>query len=73
MQVTKVEGADAFTLLDTAEACAALRVSKSTLHRLVKKGRIHRSTATVGRSMFPMSEIRRLIYPMMSTDAQAVA
>lgn len=52
---------DAFTLLDAAEACAALRLSRSTLQRLVREGKLKRSAVSVGRALFPLSEIHRLI------------
>ena len=52
---------DAFRLLDAAEACAALRIGKSTLQKLVREGKLKRSSVSVGRSLFPMSEIQRLI------------
>lgn len=52
---------DAFTLLDSAEARAALRISKSTLQRLVREGKLKRSAVSVGRALFPVSEIQRLI------------
>ena len=52
---------DAFTLLDSAEALAALRISKSTLHRLVRQGKLKRSSVSTGRALFPLSEIQRLI------------
>ena len=51
----------AFTLLDTAEACAALRISRSTLQKRLKEGLIRRSGACVGRNLFPIEEIHRLI------------
>jgi predicted site-specific integrase-resolvase len=52
---------DAFTLLDSAEARAALRISKSTLQRLVREGKLKRSAVSVGRALFPLTEIQRLI------------
>jgi hypothetical protein len=52
---------ESFTLLDSAEARAALRVSDSTLQRMVKQGRLHRSSASVGRALFSLGEIRRVI------------
>lgn len=58
MQQTEPE---AFKLLDSAEAAAALRVSKSTLHRLVKTGTLRRSVVSTGRSLFSIEEVRRVI------------
>ena len=52
---------DSFKLLDSAEAAAALRVSKSTLHRLVKTGTLRRSVVSTGRSLFSVEEVRRVI------------
>lgn len=52
---------DSYQLLDSAEAAAALRVSKSTLHRLVKTGKLHRSSISTGRSLFSIEEVRRII------------
>ncbi len=52
---------DAFKLLDSAEARAALRISKSTLQRLVQRGKLKRSAVSTGRALFPLSEIQRLI------------
>jgi predicted site-specific integrase-resolvase len=52
---------DSYKLLDSAEAAAALRVSKSTLHRLVKTGKLHRSVVSTGRSLFSIEEVRRVI------------
>jgi hypothetical protein len=52
---------DSFTLLDSAEARAALRVSDSTLQRMVKQGRLHRSSVSTGRALFSLAEIRRVI------------
>ena len=52
---------DSFELLDSAEAAAALRVSKSTLHRLVKTGTLRRSVVSTGRSLFSIEEVRRVI------------
>ena len=50
----------ALRLLNSEEASAVLRVSKSTLYRLVKTGKLHRSGVATGRSLFPMNEIVRL-------------
>jgi predicted site-specific integrase-resolvase len=52
---------EAFRQLDTAEACAALRISRSTLQKRLKDGLIRRSGACVGRNLFPVEEIARLI------------
>jgi excisionase family DNA binding protein len=52
---------DSFKLLDSDEAAAALRVSKSTLHRLVKTGKLRRSVVSTGRSLFSIEEVRRVI------------
>jgi predicted site-specific integrase-resolvase len=52
---------EAFRQLDTAEACAALRISRSTLQKRLKDGLIRRSGACVGRNLFPIEEIHRLI------------
>jgi predicted site-specific integrase-resolvase len=52
---------DSYQLLDSVEAAAALRVSKSTLHRLVKTGKLHRSAVSTGRSLFSIEEVRRII------------
>jgi len=52
---------EAFKLLDTAEACAALRISRSTLQKRLKEGMIRRSGACIGRNLFPLEEIQRLI------------
>ena len=53
--------AEAFKQLDTAEACAALHISRSTLQKRLKAGLIRRSGACVGRNLFPVEEILRLI------------
>lgn len=49
---------DAFRLIDSAEARTVLRISKSQLNKLVKRGTLRRSI--VSRSLFPWSEIQRI-------------
>jgi predicted site-specific integrase-resolvase len=60
---------EAFKQLDTAEACAALRISRSTLQKRLKEGLIRRSGACVGRNLFPVEEIQRLIGTQRSEAA----
>jgi predicted site-specific integrase-resolvase len=60
---------DALMLLDSAEARAMLRVSRSTLERLVRQGKIKRSAVSVRRALFPLSEIHRLIATPLDTRA----
>jgi predicted site-specific integrase-resolvase len=59
---------EAFKQLDTAEACAALRISRSTLQKRLKEGLIRRSGACVGRNLFPVEEIQRLIGMQQHTE-----
>lgn len=62
---------DAFTLLDEAEARAALRISRSTLQRLVRRGKLKRSAVSTGRALFPLSEIQRLIQTPLEPNPRA--
>lgn len=47
-------------VLTEKEACDALRVSRSTLRRLVEAGKLNRSGVSRGRRLFWIGEIRRL-------------
>ena len=52
---------DSYRLLDEAETRAILRCSRSSLYRLMKRGQLKRSAASVGRAFFTLAEIQRLI------------
>ena len=62
---------DASKLLDAAEACAALRLSRSTLQRRVKEGKLKRSAVSSGRALFTLAEIKRLIATPLESEGAA--
>jgi excisionase family DNA binding protein len=47
-------------VLTEKEACETLRISRSTLRRLVDAGRLSRSGVSRGRRLFWIGEIRRV-------------
>ena len=47
-------------VLTESETCSTLRVSRSTLRRLVKAGKLQRSAISSGRTLFWVGEVRRL-------------
>jgi excisionase family DNA binding protein len=47
-------------VLTENETCHTLRVSRSTLRRLVEAGKLNRSAVSRGRRLFWIGEIRRL-------------
>jgi hypothetical protein len=55
-------------ILTEQETCSTLRVSRSTLRRLVKAGKLSRSGVSAGRTLFWVGEVRRLAAtPLIST------
>lgn len=56
-----LKGKDQSELLDSREARAVLRISESRLRKLQKDGLLKRSAVSVGRALFSVAEIQRLI------------
>lgn len=56
-----LKGKDQSELLDSREARAVLRISESRLRRLQKDGLLHHSAVSVGRALFSVAPIQKLI------------
>jgi excisionase family DNA binding protein len=54
-------------VLTEKEACYTLRISKSTIRRLVEAGKLSRSGVSRGRRLFWIGEIRRLAATPLET------